>query len=614
MASHDEEAGFGPSAETTSPDGEIDLLSLLDAAATAPATPARPGPGLAVSSTTGSHIAAAPDRSADVLARTGLDEPTNQDLQDAMNEALAALGGAVVGAPPRPASVGPRPPSSAEPAPPADPSVEAAAEPDDEDSMFESPSAAPRRRRSSAADAAPSQPPQRPASASAGTDDVLAAPAGGSEGGPSPDAVGGSASGVAASNDNEAAREESAHASTERLILALGDLLTVCMAPSPDGHAVRHAAEAARSAIAAAGPPWRLRLFGRAVWRDGAWIALDATAATAAASWTQTLAAIGRTTISCDGEIDARALYEGVRALAIGAHRRTAPSPDGAGALRWVADPARPDAESFAVAAVDGLVELCKELATSPGRWPPHRVVDALDLVEQALDARPGGVMRAIALGHIEGAAPRHAAEVAILALAALRAVEASSTSARAIAHVALGCALTGTAGGQPPEAAEAATRLLARLGVAGPANAEEDAKAAPAQEAASAGAEPLDLHLLRVVALAGWLAAGRDGADAAGPDRLARLLHAIVRRRCAEGRVARPWAELCLVEGRQASLQAWAEALPSLLGATPAGSLVRLPDGSHGVVLEATAAGRLVDVEGKVQAAPEATLLQTRT
>ena len=555
MARPDEETRFGPHGETTAPGGDVDLLSLLDEVAAAP--PA--APAASASDMTGARVAASGGLPGHALLDPGTGESTAQDLRDAMNEALAAVSVTGNEAAQRPAG---RPASTA-----------VAAVTADEDSMFESAPVSPRRRRSSAAKetAEPVADPVGPTSA---------ALPGATAAGP-PGAAGAQPAAAAdvseQGDDTEAGREEQRHVAVARVMTALGDLLTVCMAPSPDGHAVRHAAEAARSAIAAAGPPWRLRLFGRAVWTHDGWIALDAAAATAAATWTQALQAIGRTTLVCDGDVESKALYEGVRALAIGAHRRAAPNPDGAGALRWIAEPARADAEAFAFAAVDALIELCKELAASTGRWPTERVTDALDLVEQALDARPGGVLRALALGHTDGAAPRHAAEAAILALSALRAVDASTTSARAIAHVALGCALTGTAGGPPPPMAEAAARLSTRLGLAAShdgAGAGDEATASVSQPSAAHGAggdDELHLHVLRVAALLAWLAAGREGADPAGPDRLARLLHAMVRRRGAEGRLARPWVELCLAERDDRGLRTWAEALPTLLGGTPA-------------------------------------------
>ncbi len=398
----------------------------------------------------------------------------------------------------------------------------------------------------------------------------------------------------AASKVGAAAALDARRAAGAEAVLRLSELLTVCLAPSADVQALRASAQAAARTTSALSPPFELRLLARNAWLDGVWLPLDAASARGADILSQVLAGVGRSLIRIESALAPGELAERMRVLALALQGGDQAALDRPASLQILASDARPDPEGLAFATVDALVALAEALAEAPGRWPLAEVAEALDALEEALDVRAGGVLRAIALGHAAASVPRHAVEAAILAVHALRALDGSVQTRQAVAHVVLGLGLTGTQGGLPPGVEEAAALFLARIGDAQP-------------------HEKLDPTTLRVLALTGWLASGRDGGDSAGPDRLARLLHKLVLRRAGDGRTSRPFTELVGDEVEDERVGLWARALVACVGSMAPGAVVR-DGGQSGVIVESAAGGMLLQTLAGVSAAKDAHPVATRS
>ena len=504
------------------------------------------------------------ERPAEAIRRASLIEATTRDLGAAMQEAADALAAGQA--------------ATAAAAATADVSDDA----DENDMFLLDAAAAPGGARSQAAtDATESAPAESPPSgfASARASAHSAPPA--------------EASTDAASVAAAAAALDARRVAGAETVLRLSELLTVCLAPSADVQALRSSAQSAARATAALSPPFELRLLARNAWLDGAWLPLDAPAARGADILAQVLSGVGRSLIRVEAALAPGELAERMRVLALALQGGDQAALDRPASLQILASDARPDPEGLAFAAVDAFVARGEALAEAPGRWPLLEVGEALDALEEALDVRAGGVLRAISLGHATTSSPRHAVEAAILALHGLRALDGSTQTRQAVAHVVFGLALTGTQGGLPPAVEEAAALLLARIGDAQP-------------------TDKLDPTTLRVLALAGWLANGRDSGDSAGPDRLVRLLHRLVRRRAGDGPTARPFAELIGTELEDENVGRWARALLTCIGTMAPGAIVR-DGGQTGVIVEAAAGGMLVQTLAGVSAAKDARLVATR-
>ena len=371
---------------------------------------------------------------------------------------------------------------------------------------------------------------------------------------------------------------------TARAVLGLGRLLRVCEAENVPKEQALAAAQATAKALQDATVPMALTFAGASLFRDDALVVTLPEAAVETVRLGRALAAVGRTGLAFASVPSPRDLLIAVRILALVARGEQAPNQAAASAMILTGAVGRPDAEALVAAVVSRAMSLVDEIDRAPSLWRFGDVVAQLDALDEALVARAGAVFRAVSLGGTDASIARVAVEMTVVALHVGRICGVSTQTRRAVAHLALALALTGTDDAPPPGIVDAAnlaaTRLLAAL----------------------QGAR-IDPHRLRVAALLGVIARGDNDDDALGAPRWSRLLHRLVRRRRSE-KVMWPLLGLLASAAEEPAFSAWAAATLSALGGLPVGSVVALDGGSRGVVVDVANGRVLVDCDGKVNVA----------